>query len=135
LVVVQANIDAAQTAMTNALSDLSDAEAAAGALTEVDYTVATRGDLTTALALAETTLTEITTKTTTINDAIAALVFAGQADLDTATTAAGLLTESDYTVATRGDLTTALALAETTNAEVVTKTTAINDAIAALVFA
>ncbi|WP_214044523.1 fibronectin type III domain-containing protein, partial [Methanomethylovorans sp.] len=56
-----------------------------------------------------------------------------QANLTTAKNTAAALTEGNYTASTWSDLTTALALAETTNAEVITKTTAINDAIAGLI--
>ena len=100
-------------------------------LTAADYT--DYSAVTTALALPETTNTEIVAKTTAINTAIAGLVFAGQAALDAAITAEGLLTAADYT--DYSAVTTALALPETTNTEIVAKTTAINTAIAGLVFA
>ena len=59
------------------------------------------------------------------------LVFAGQADLAAAKAAEALLTSTDYV--DYSAVTAALALLETTNAEVVAKTTAINTAVAALV--
>jgi hypothetical protein len=110
------------------------------ALTEADYTTASWTTYTNAIAAAivveadeEATQTEIDDATALIGTTKAALVFAGQADLDAAIATASALTETDYTTITWGDLATALALPETTNAEVVTKTGAINDAIAALV--
>lgn len=61
------------------------------------------------------------------------MVFTGQADLDTAKDNAEALTNTDYTVASWENLISALALPESTNTEVVDKTTAITNAIAALV--
>jgi hypothetical protein len=119
------------------LADLNAAKDAANALTEADYTAGSWSDLTTALALPETTNAEVVTKTGAINAAIAALVFAGQAALDAAKALAAGKVEAEYTAlswaAFQDDLATALALPETTNAEMVAKTTAINDAIALLV--
>jgi hypothetical protein len=112
--------------------ELAAAKTFAATLTEEDYTTASWTALATALALPETTNAEVVAKTATINDAIADLVFAGQADLDIAKTAAGKLTSSNYTAASWSALTAALALTETTNAEIVAKTTAINNAIAGL---
>ena len=113
-------------------ADLDTALADAAALTEVDYTTGSWAVLETALAMTGNTNTQVVAKTTAINDAITALVFAGQADLNTAKAAAAALTQTDYTPASWSDLTDALALPETTNAQVVAKTAAINDAIDAL---
>jgi len=55
------------------------------------------------------------------------------AALDTAISAAGALTSTNYTIASWGALAEALALPATTNAEIITKTTAVNDAISRLV--
>jgi len=112
---------------------LTDAKDAADLLAEEDYTEATWAVLEAALALPETTNAEVLAKTTAISDAIDALVFAGQAALDAAVAESAELTAEDYTLATWVVLTDALALPETTNAEVVAKTTAINDAIAHLI--
>jgi hypothetical protein len=117
------------------LADLNTAKANAAALTEADYTVASWSVLTTALAMPETTNTEVINKTNAINNAITALVFAGLADLNTAKANAAALVQTDYAVASWSTLTTALAMPETTNTEVVTKTNSINSAITALVFA
>jgi|GEM_PF-6062073 len=59
------------------------------------------------------------------------VTFANQTDLDSAIAVEALLIASDYV--DYSAVTAALALPETTNAEVVAKTTAINDAIGALV--
>jgi hypothetical protein len=50
-------------------------------LTSTDYTVTTRNTLTGALAMDHSTQAEIVAKTNAITGAIAALVFAGEADL------------------------------------------------------
>ena len=114
-------------------ADLLTAEGNAATKTEADYTIGSWGTLTTARALPHSTQAEIAAKTTAINNAITALVFAGKADLDAAKLTAAGKVQGDYTVGSWSTLTTALALPETTNAEVVTKTTAINNAITALV--
>ena len=144
---LQSEIDAATAAITTAQgalifagqADLDTAVAAAAALVPAHYTTDSWTAFETArdfaLALPEDTNAEVVAKTTAINGAIDALVFAGQADLDTAVAAAGALVEADYTEASWADLQTALDMLETTNDEVVAKTTAITDAIAALVFA
>jgi hypothetical protein len=112
---------------------LNTAVAAAGALTQTDYTAGTWTTLQTALALPATTNAEVVAKTAAINAALAALEFAGQAALNTAVAAAGALTQTDYTAGTWTTLQTALALPATTNAEIVAKTAAINAAISGLV--
>jgi hypothetical protein len=114
---------------------LADAKTAAAALTQADYTATSWSALTTALALPESDNAEKAAKTTAIDNAITALVFAGAADLATAKTAAAALTQADYTASTWAALTTALALPETTNVEITAKTTAINNAIMGLVSA
>jgi hypothetical protein len=76
-----AGVSSAQSAATTAMAGvqtitqlLSTAEADAAALTSTDYTVASWGAVTDALALPETNNTEKADKTTAINAAIAALV-------------------------------------------------------------
>jgi hypothetical protein len=81
---------------------------------------------------ATATQSEINAATSAIATAKAALVFAGQAALNAAEAEAALLVAADYTPVSWLVLTNALALPETTNAEVVAKTTAINNAIVAL---
>jgi 2-phospho-L-lactate guanylyltransferase (CobY/MobA/RfbA family) len=81
----------------------------------------------------DATPTDVTNAITAIGTGKAALMFAGAADLTTAKAAAATKVEADYTPASWTALTSALALPEITNAEVVTKTTAINSAIAGLV--
>lgn len=76
---------------------------------------------------------EVDTATSNITTAQGSLVFAGKAALDAAKGVAGGKTESAYTIASWEGLTTALGLPETTNALILTKTTAINNAINALV--
>ncbi len=71
--------------------------------------------------------------TMTVNVAPDPDIAANKAALDAAKEAAGKKTEADYTIASWNVLTDALALPEATNAEVLTKTTAINNAIAGLV--
>ena len=102
--------------------------------TETDYTSTSWTVLVNAKALPETTNAEVVAKTTAINNAIDALVFAGKANLDTAKALAATKVQSQYTTTTWATLTTAKALPETTNAEVVAKTTSINTAINNLVF-
>ena len=117
-----------------AANALAASKATVEGLTEADYTAVTWAEVETALALPETTNEEVLAKETAIDAAVAGLITVIAADdLQTAKDAAGALTESDYTEASWADLETALALPETTDAEVVTKTTAINNAIAALV--
>lgn len=126
-------INAAISALVFAgMPDLIIAEDAAADLTEADYTADSWLVLTNALALPETSNVLVLAKTSAINDAIAALVFAGMAALIVAENAAAALTESDWTPETWSILEDALTLPETTNAEVVTKTTAINNAISGL---
>ena len=136
---VMAKTTAITTAINNLVfagkANLDLTKATAGELLEADYTVESWTVLTNALALAETTNAEIVTKTTSINNAITGLVFAGKANLDLVKAAADELEEADYTIASWTTLTNALALAETTNTLVVTKTISINNAIAGLVFA
>ena len=112
------------------------------ALTQADYTAESwtvyADAITAAIAVeadANAVQSEVDAAIAPIGTAKAALVFAGQADLDIAEAAAAGLTQTDYSAASWAVLTDALALAETTNALVVAKTTAINNAIAALVFA
>jgi uncharacterized repeat protein (TIGR02543 family)/LPXTG-motif cell wall-anchored protein len=60
------------------------------------------------------------------------LVFAGKADLLAAVTNAEKLNKTDYTEASWSSLTTALAMPEASNAELIAKTKAINEAISSL---
>jgi alpha-tubulin suppressor-like RCC1 family protein len=117
-----------------AQADLADAKNAANALVDTDYTPSSWGALQTALALPESDNADLVAKITAIADAIDALVFAGRAALDAALSAASALVESAYTAATWEALETALALPETSNAEVVAKTDAITLAINNLAF-
>lgn len=116
-------------------SDLTDYKVALAAVSEEDYTVASWTAY--GLILADYVVTtaneqsEVDAATTAISEAQADLVFAGQADLDAAKAAEALLNPEDYV--DYSGVAAALALPETTNAEVVTKTSAITDAIAALV--
>jgi len=105
----------------------------AAALTSTDYTVGTWSVLTTALSLPETTNIEIIDKTDAINNARKDLEFVGQADFKIAEDVALTKTLSDYTLASVSPLVDALILPVSTNAEVIIKTTAINDAVAGLV--
>jgi hypothetical protein len=93
--------------------------------------------LSTALALPEGTNAQIVDKTIDINTAMNNLVFAGQADLDTAKNAVQTVNQSLYTSASwtlfESARTTALTLPETTNAEVITKRIALNTALTGLI--
>ena len=117
----------------NIPADLTAYEAALAAVTEADYTEASWATYQEVVAAnvvtVENTQAEVDAAEAAITAAQAYLVFEGKAGLDTAKGTAAGLTEADYTAASWADLTTALALPETTNAEVVTKTTAINSAI------
>src|SRR5665648_45938 len=110
-------------------ANLAAAKVAAGALTPgnfVDYSA-----VTTALAMAEGTNTEKIAKTVAINHALGALVTLVDANLAAAKVAAGALTPADYV--NYSAVTTALAMAEGTDAQKIAKTVAINHAIGALV--
>jgi hypothetical protein len=74
----------------------------------------------------------VVVKTEAINNAVKGLVFIGKANLDIAKANAATKLQSLYTVASYAALTSALVLPETTNAEVVVKTVAINNAISGL---
>lgn len=133
-----------KTALTAAINvEYSDGAArTTNALTQADYTAASWTAYTVAITAAITveadanaTQVAVDAAAAAIGTAKAALVFAGAADLVTAKAAAAALVQANYTAASWAGLVTALALSETTNAEVVTKTTAINAAIAALVLA
>ncbi len=109
-------------------------------LTETDYTTGSWSAYTSAVASAinvetdtSATQTEVDDATTAIGTTKAALVFAGQAALNTAVATADALTEADYTAGSWSTLTAALALSHSTNALTVAKTTAINSAISGLV--
>ena len=133
-----------KTALTAAINvEYSDGAArTTNALTQADYTAASWTAYTVAITAAITveadanaTQVAVDAAAAAIGTAKAALVFAGAADLVTAKAAAAALVQANYTAASWAGLVTALALSETTNVEVVTKTTAINAAIAALVLA
>ena len=115
--------------LTNDITDLTDA---VDLLTESDYTTESWAILDTAYNLPFRTNPEGFKKKDDLTSGIAGLVFAGASALADAKTAAGLLVEGEYTVITWAVLVAALALPETTNDEVVAKTTAINNAIAGL---
>jgi hypothetical protein len=109
-------------------------------LTELDYTVdswtAYTDVITAGISVegdVDATQEDIDEATASINDTKENLVFAGQADLDTAKDNAEVLKNTDYTEASWENLISTLALPESTNAEVVDKATAITNAIAALV--
>jgi hypothetical protein len=112
---------------------------AAEALTEADYTADSWAALQTALTdnvvTEDNTQEEVDAATAAINEAADALVFENQEDLDNAKLAVADLTEADYTAESWAAIGTALALPETTNAEVGAKTLALGTAAADLVFA
>ncbi|MHB8131938.1 MAG: cadherin-like beta sandwich domain-containing protein, partial [Mobilitalea sp.] len=85
------------------------------------------------IVTAENVQSEVTTAANAIISAQSSLVFAGKANLDTAKTLAGTKTAANFTTASWQVLTDALSLPETTNGQVVAKTTAINNGISALV--
>ncbi|TGE39572.1 cell wall-binding repeat-containing protein [Desulfosporosinus fructosivorans] len=122
-----------------AAAALATAKNAAATKVQANYTVASWTALTTALALPEVTTVNKTDKATAINNAIAGLVESGAANLVTAkaTVATAKTNQADYTVASftlfSAALITAEALPESTNAEIVTKTSALNAASAKLV--
>lgn len=116
----------------SALDAAKNAEALLVSAHYTDYTAVTA-----ALALPETTNAEVLAKTTALNDAMGALVFIGEAALEEAVIAANSTVELDHTPASwilfLEARTNALALPETTNAEMLAKTIALNTAIAGLV--
>lgn len=137
-----AEVVAKSTAINNAISklitvkdfnNLAIAKYAASLLLSADYTDNSWKVLQDALLLPETTNAEIVAKTSAINNAISLLKFAGQADLDAAKLEASKKVEINYTASSWKALKDALALSETTNAQVVAKTIAINNALANLV--
>ena len=103
------------------------------ALTEADYTSESWAVVDTAYNSNERTNPEVLAKIAALTSGIAGLVFAGLAALVAAQQAAAALTEVDYTAESWAVLVLALALPQTDNDEIVAKTTAINNAIAALV--
>lgn len=135
-----AEVVAKTTAINNAIdtlvfvgkANLDKALLSANSKLQADYTAASWNVLVNALALPETTNAEVIAKTATINNAINTLVFAGKSNLDVAKKAASTKVQVDYTVESWIKLKDALALPERTNAEVVAKTIAINNAISGL---
>ena|GEM_PF-3404602 len=115
--------------------DLNSTIANAKLKNQVDYTIESWTVLTNALALNPTTNALVLAKTIAINNAINDLVFAGQVDLDNALSNASLKVQADYTAASWTVLENAKALLATTNKLVVAKTTAIKNAMGALIFA
>ena len=119
------------------VADLKEAKEDAEALTESDYTEESWAALEEALELAEKTDAEKTAKIGAIKEAMEALEFAGQEDLDEAKAEAEAIKSEDYTVESyalfQAKLTIAEKMPEKTNAEVVAKTEAINEAIEVLV--
>lgn len=124
------NSDYEKTSLTNYINAL-------GRVVEADYTEASwatyQGVVSSNVVTKNNTQEEVDTATSNITTAQGSLVFAGKADLEAAKGVAGGLTESTYTIATWSVLTTALGLPETTNALILTKTTAITTAISNLV--
>ena len=124
----------ALTAATSTLVDVATANLASAIANEalltstnyVDYSA-----VTTALGMADGTTVEKIAKTVAINTAISNLVTVVDANLQAAKTAEGLLVSTNYV--DYSAVVTALALPETTDAEKIAKTTAINDAMAGLV--
>jgi LPXTG-motif cell wall-anchored protein len=121
---------------TTVVTDLTAYNGALAAIKETNHTAeswATYQAVVNAnVVTAENTQEEVDAATAAILAAQADLVFAGQAGLDTAAAAADQLKETDYTKASWAVLEAALAMPETTNAEVVAKTKAINEAISNL---
>lgn len=136
---VVAKTSAINTAISNLITTanqalLDTAKSNAAALVQADYTNGSWSNLVSALGAAESTNAQVTAKTTAINTAIDNLVtVASQTALDTAKTNANALNQSDYVVASWSALTTSLSLPEVTNAQVVTKTSSINTAVANLI--
>lgn len=116
-------------------ADLTEYNETLALVSEVDYTAeswaAYQIIVTANVVTTSNTQTEVDDAVNAIATAQADLVFAGQADLDAAKAAEALLDPEDYV--DYSGVAAALELPETTNAEVVTKTSAITDAIAALV--
>ncbi|MFJ7842231.1 hypothetical protein ACIQXG_22675, partial [Lysinibacillus sphaericus] len=104
---------------------------------EVDYTAESYKALSDALKLSETTTVDKVAKTTAINTAIAGLILKADADADTALKAAkdkaATYKAVDYTATSYKAVTDAVNLPESTTAEKTAKTTAIENAIKALV--
>jgi len=129
-------IKAAQNSLVFAgQTDFDAALLIANSKSQLDYTIISWAALTSARALPHTTNDLMVTKTSAINNAINGLVFAGKANLDIAKALAATKVQSTYTSSSWLALTNALALSETTNALMVEKTIAINNAIAGLSFA
>ncbi|MEI6711169.1 MAG: hypothetical protein WCK88_02830 [bacterium] len=103
-------------------------------LLQSDYTVESWSTLSTALALPQNTNQFIVDKTNAINTALSSLVFIGKADLDTAKNTISTTQENAYTPASWQIFVSArdmaLALPETSNALVIAKRQAINNALA-----
>ncbi|MBR0161142.1 MAG: FIVAR domain-containing protein, partial [Oscillospiraceae bacterium] len=153
-----AEVSAAVTALNSAVdalvvdkAALQTAITAADALVEADYTADSWTAMQTALTSAKAVLAkedatpaEVSAATTALNEAVAALVPVAPAvdktALQAAITAAEALTETDYTAESWSAMQTALTAAkavlenaDATQAEVDTATTALNDAVTALV--
>ena len=118
--------------ISNLALDLEAAKGKIEGLNEVDYTSEAWDRIITAQGRSEESNDDMVYKIISINEAIENLVFAGKADLEAAIADADGKIQSDYTLASWMTLSTALELAETTNAEVLAKTAAINSAIAGL---
>jgi hypothetical protein len=89
----------------------------------------------TAIALPETTNTQLSAKLAAINAATAKLVLRGDSELAAANASVALLVQTDYTAESWAAVTAAQALAQTNNTEKIAKAAAINNAIAGLVAA
>ncbi|MGD6942409.1 hypothetical protein ACQCT6_10250 [Cytobacillus gottheilii] len=114
---------------------LNAAKAKAEGKEEADYTSESYSPLKSALELPETTNAEVVAKTAAIQEALAGLEFAGQSALNAAKVKAKEKEEADYTSESYSVLKSAMEMSEATNAEMVAKTEAINEALAGLIFA
>ena len=129
-------IVAAQAALIE-VADLTDYNETLSAVVQADYTehswTAYQVVVSANVVTDQNTQAEVDIATGAINTAQAYLVFAGQATLDSFKLVAADFSETQYTIVTWAYLTTALALPETNNTEVVTKTMAILTAIGSLI--
>ena len=117
-------------------ADLTAYNAALSAVVEADYTTESWAAYQLIVAAnavtAEDTQTAVNTATQNITAAQSALVYSAGKLLELTKARAAALAEADYTAESWAALTTALSLAESTDAEKTSKITAIDNAIAAL---
>ncbi|QVY61315.1 Ig-like domain-containing protein [Cytobacillus gottheilii] len=116
-------------------SALNAAKAKAEEKQEADYTSESYNTLKTVLEMPETTNAEVVAKTEAIQNALADLEFAGQSALNAAKAKAEEKQQADYTTESYNKLKLAIEMLEATNAEMVAKTEALNEALAGLIFA